>query len=189
MGSGVHASLHRNCHHQIVYAKLNLKIEYPPLHEWLVWDYKKTKTQFLNRTTKTFNWEKLLENKNVNERLYLFDKTMLNIFHNFIPNKNIICNDKHPHSFNNLIKTLIETKTYLFKSYMANGRLAADRVRLQTAGAEPINIIKSSEENFYNLAKKLNDPNTSTKTYWPMTKTFVNGKKLLLYHHYWSIIT
>ena len=30
MNSGVHASLHPNCHHQIVYAKLNLKIEYPP---------------------------------------------------------------------------------------------------------------------------------------------------------------
>ena len=93
MDSGVHASLHPNCHHQIVYAKLNLKIEYPPLYEWLVWDYNKTKTQFLNRTTKTFNWEKLFENKNDNERLYLFNKTMLNIFHNFIPNKNIICND------------------------------------------------------------------------------------------------
>ena len=29
MDSGVHASLHPNCHHQIIYAKLNLKIEYP----------------------------------------------------------------------------------------------------------------------------------------------------------------
>ena len=29
MDSGVHASLHPNFHHQIVYAKLNLKIEYP----------------------------------------------------------------------------------------------------------------------------------------------------------------
>ena len=40
MDSGVHASLNPNCHHQIVYAKLNLKIEYPPLYERLVWDYK-----------------------------------------------------------------------------------------------------------------------------------------------------
>ena len=71
MDSGVHASLHPNCHHQIVYAKLDLKIEYPPLYERLVWDYNKTKTQFLNRTTKTFNWEKLFENKNDNERLSL----------------------------------------------------------------------------------------------------------------------
>ena len=32
MDSGVHASLHPNCHHQIVYAKLNLKTEYSPLY-------------------------------------------------------------------------------------------------------------------------------------------------------------
>ena len=100
MDSGVHASLHPHCHHQVVYAKLNLKIEYPPLppplYELLVWHYKKTNTQLLNRTIETFNWEKLRENKNVNEQLYLFNKTMLNIFHNFIPNKNIICNDKDP---------------------------------------------------------------------------------------------
>ena len=73
---------------------------------------------------------------------------------------------------------------------MANGRLAVDRVRLQKAGAELINIIKSSKENFYNnLAEKINDISTSRKTYWPIMKTFVNGKKLLLSHHYWSIIT
>ena len=52
---------------------------------------------------------------------------------------------------------------------MANGRLVVDRVRSQKAGAELINMIKSSKENFYKkLAKKLNDPNTSKKTYWPI---------------------
>ena len=30
MESGVHSSLHQKCHHQITYAKLNLKIHYPP---------------------------------------------------------------------------------------------------------------------------------------------------------------
>ena len=103
---------------------------------------------------------------------------MLNIFHNFIPNKSIICNDQDPLWFNNQIKTLIEKKNHLFKSYMANGRLAVDHVRLQKAGAELINIIKSSKENFYNnLTKKLNDPNTSNKTYWSTMKTFIDGRK------------
>ena len=41
-------------------------------------------TQLLNPTIETLNWEKLLNN-NVNEQLYLFNKTMFNIFHNFIP--------------------------------------------------------------------------------------------------------
>ena len=61
MDSGVHASLHPNCYYEIVYAKLNLKTEYHPLYERLIWEYKITNTQFLNRTTETFNWEKLLE--------------------------------------------------------------------------------------------------------------------------------
>ena len=30
MDSGVHLSLHEKCHHQIIYSKLNLRIEYPP---------------------------------------------------------------------------------------------------------------------------------------------------------------
>ena len=118
----------------------------------------------VNRTVETFNWEKLLENKNVNDQLYLFNETILNIFHNFILNKNIICNDKNPSCYNNQIKTLIEKKNHLFKSYIANVRLAMDRFRLQKANEELTNIIKSSKENFYNnLAKKLNDPTLLTK--------------------------
>ena len=53
MESGVHASLHPNCHHQTVYAKLNLKIEHPLFYEQLVWNYKNT--QLFNRTIETFN--------------------------------------------------------------------------------------------------------------------------------------
>ena len=97
----------------------------------------------------------------------------------------MICNDKDPPWFNNQIETLIEKKNHLFKSYMANGRLAVGRVWLQKAGAELINIIKPSKENFCNnIAKKLNDPNTSSKKYWSIMKTFVNGKKPLLSHHH-----
>ena len=28
--SGVHSSLHSNCHHQIIFAKFNLEVAYPP---------------------------------------------------------------------------------------------------------------------------------------------------------------
>ena len=31
--SGVHSSLHANCHHRITFAKFNLKIHYPPPYE------------------------------------------------------------------------------------------------------------------------------------------------------------
>ena len=34
--SGVHPSLHPNCHHQIIFCKFNLMIKYPPPYERLV---------------------------------------------------------------------------------------------------------------------------------------------------------
>ena len=38
--NGVHLSLHSNCHHHIVFSKLNLKIDCPPSYTWLVCYYK-----------------------------------------------------------------------------------------------------------------------------------------------------
>lgn len=37
--SGVNLTLHSNCHHQIMYSKLNLKIEYPPPYARGIQDY------------------------------------------------------------------------------------------------------------------------------------------------------
>ena len=39
MESGVHSSLHENCHHQLAYAKFNLKVWYPPPYERKIWHY------------------------------------------------------------------------------------------------------------------------------------------------------
>ena len=73
---------------------------------------------------------------------------MLNIFHNFILNKNIICNDKDQPWFNNQIKTMIEEKNHIFKNYMVNGTLVVDCAKLQKASTKLINVIKSSKGTF-----------------------------------------
>ena len=39
---GTHPSLHPNCHHQIIYCKLDLKIVYPLPYQRLVWDFKRS---------------------------------------------------------------------------------------------------------------------------------------------------
>ena len=41
--SGIHPSLHPNCHHQIVYAKFNLLIHFPSPYFREVWHYKRCK--------------------------------------------------------------------------------------------------------------------------------------------------
>ena len=54
--SGVHPSLHPKCHHQIVFAKPNLKVDYPPLYERLIWDYKDADIPSINRAIDIFDW-------------------------------------------------------------------------------------------------------------------------------------
>ena len=39
MKSRVHSSHHQNCHHQIIYGKINFKVFYPPPYEREIWHY------------------------------------------------------------------------------------------------------------------------------------------------------
>ena len=95
--SSVKPSLHPNCHHQIAFSKLNLKIEYPLLHQRSLWDYKNADSQPINKAIEMLNWKKLFQNKNIYDQLKLFNKTIVNIVGNYIPNKYTTSNNKDPH--------------------------------------------------------------------------------------------
>ena len=58
--SGVHASLHSNCHHQIIYAKFDLKIIYPPPYERMVWHFKDANSDHIKSAINIFDWESAL---------------------------------------------------------------------------------------------------------------------------------
>ena len=58
MESGVHPSLNLNCHHQITYAKFNLKIHYPATSEGEIWHYDQANVDHIRKTVDLFPWEK-----------------------------------------------------------------------------------------------------------------------------------
>ena len=108
--SGIHPSLHPNCHHQIICAKFNLKIYYTPPYLREVWHYKEANANLIKGAISNLNWEKALSNTNMNEKVSLFNKTILNILNNYIPHETIICTGKDPPWFSSRIKSLIENK-------------------------------------------------------------------------------
>ena len=111
--TGVHPSLHPNCHHQIVFAKFNLQIYYPPPYPREIWHYKQANTELIRRAITDFNWDRAFLNTNVNEKVSIFSNTILNILSNFIPHQTIACGDKDPHG-------LTEQSDLLFKKKKAN---------------------------------------------------------------------
>ena len=82
--SGVHPSLHPNCHHQIVFAKFNLDIVYPPPYEREIWHYQKANIDLIKRAINSFDWEKAFSNIDVDKMVSIFNQTIINIIINVI---------------------------------------------------------------------------------------------------------
>ena len=129
---GVQASLHPNCHHQIVYSRFNLDIYYPPPYQRLIWDYKKADATKIRKALDSVNWEKLFDKKNVNAQVLKFSETTLNVFRNYVPSKYLTIDDKDPAWMNETIKSKIKIKNKIFKEYIQNGRFASDFVFLES---------------------------------------------------------
>ena len=94
--TGVHPSLHSNCHHETKHCKLNLNIEYQPPYERLVWDYNKANIESIIKSIESLNWEVMFINKSIRKRLSISNETLMNIFSNFTPNKLVTFDDRDP---------------------------------------------------------------------------------------------
>ena len=80
--SGVHSSLSSTCHHEIVFATLNLKVEYPPPYKRVFWNCSGADKASINRTINAIDWEKLFENKTVESQASELNNILLNIYSN-----------------------------------------------------------------------------------------------------------
>ena len=179
--SGVHPSLHPNCHHQIVFAKFNLQIYYPPSYPREIWHYKQANTELIRRAITDFNWDRAFLNTNVNEKVSIFSSTILNILSNFIPHETIVCDDKDPPWFNRTIKSLIQEKKDTFNKYRKNKNNIQLLQHLRILQEKLNSFIGVSKQNYYSrMSAKLTKFHKSSKAYWSLLKTFLNNKKIPL---------
>ena len=177
VNSGVHSSLHANCHHRIVFEKFDLKIYYSPLYKREVWHYHEADSILIRRAIHEFNWKRALSNLNVDEQVTVFNRTILNIMKNFIPHETIVCDDKGPPRFNKRINSLIQ-----------EGALLLERFRKNRNNIEIITcltlLINSAKQNVYSkIVEKLQNTQRSSKAYWSLLEIFLNDKKYLSFHH------
>ena len=64
---GTHPSLHPNCHHQIVYCKLDLKFIYPPPYQRCVWDFKRANIDSIRKAVKMVDWHFMFMIKTIHD--------------------------------------------------------------------------------------------------------------------------
>ena len=161
--SGVHPSSHPNCHHQIIFAKFNLNIHYPPLCYCQVWHYWGAVTELIRWTIDLFNWKKAFENTSVDEKYAIFNKTILNIFHKFIPHETLLVG--------NTIKSLITEENTVFKHFHHSSNNLQVLNKWESFQTLLTKLIAEYRCNFYSrMRDKLHNTQKSSKRMGPSWK-------------------
>ena len=79
---------------ELVFAKFDLSIYYPPPFERTVWYYNRANADLIQRAIDLFNWDKALRINDVDKQVAIFTYTLINIMQKFVPNETIICDDR-----------------------------------------------------------------------------------------------
>ena len=177
--SGVQSSLHQNCHRQIAFARFNLEVVFPPPYKREVWNFKKANVDHIRKVINGFQWEKSFQIMNVNYMVHLFNRTIKNILHNFIPHEIITCDDRDPPWIDSSIKRLIQDKNEAYKRFKRSNNNSQHFENFQSLQNLLVVSIEASKQKCYSrLWKKLTGPSTSPKAYWSVLKSFHNNKKI-----------
>ena len=162
--SGVHSSLNSNC--QIIFAKFNLEVVFPPPYVREVWHYKDANTELIRQAINQVSWQRVFLNTNVIEKVYILNSAILNILSNFIPHETVACDDKW---FIKKIRAMIQEKNAAFKNYCNNSSNVDLKCRLKYLQACLNASIEVCKEKYYhNTTNKVLNTQKNSKVYWSL---------------------
>ena len=153
--SGVHASLHNNCHHQITFAHINLLVEYPPLYNRLIWDYSNADILNIRKSISSINWSLLFSDNHIDIQVSIFEECVLNVFKNFVPNKYVAFDDKEPVWIGQPVKQVIKEIDSSYSKYQSQGR-RVENLHIVTSLTDKINeeIFSNRKSYFLNVTNQ-----------------------------------
>ena len=102
----------------------------------------------------------------------------MDIFSNFIPDMIKTFRDSDLPWMKNDINNKVKLKLKLYHRYLRHKRNEEDFASAEDLDEIDKLISKSKKKYYQNISRMLNGPSTSSKTYWPIMKTFFNSKKV-----------
>ena len=159
---GVEQSLYKTCHHNIIYGTLNFNIPLPPPYFKEILDYKNANIGSIQKSMYYFDWTRVFQNRNCNEKCKVLSEILLNIFHNFIPHEIKKFDYKTPQWINKSIKLALKKRSKFTKMYHSN----------PTANNKEALIIECKERYIAKMSGKLDNCKTVPKMYWSVVNKF-----------------
>ena len=104
-----------------------------------------------------YPWERSLAEKYFNEKVYIFTKTIKNIFLNFIHYEPILCDDRDPPWIRNKINKLINEKNTSYQFYIQKGKSEQSFQVFQTIHNMLLSATEVSKQQYYSRISKKTD--------------------------------
>ena len=112
-------------------------------------------------------------------KVELFNKTLLNIFPNYNPNKNIKCDYRQPPWMTDNIKKSFKQRSKLTKIFYKHSQRNSVYIKVLEKSEECMRVISEAKKNYFlKMISKLEDSNATSKTYWPILNHFLYNKKI-----------
>ena len=178
--SGVHPSLHENCHHQIIFGKLSAKKLSPPPYKRRIWYYDRANVIAIKKSIEMFPWSDTfsevicpdLQVKTLNEIL-------LNIFSNFIPNKIITVRSRRALWMTQSIKNFIQKKNRAYNTFIRNGQPEDRLEAITNMISQGSKLIEDAKDKYFTkIGRTLSNPDTGKKLYWSLINKILNKAKI-----------
>ena len=176
---GVDVSIFDKCHHNIIFGKANIRVPLPPVYIREVWNYSQANVENIKYVISNFNWSKAFENLSVYGKVKHLNKTLLNIFQNYIPNKKIKCDYCQPLWINDNIRSSLKKRSKLTKIYYKNSLWKSDHIKVLVKSKECTKKILEAKKNYIlKMTAKLEHSNAAPKTYWTILNRPLYNKKI-----------
>ena len=180
--SGVHPSVHEQCHHQIIYGKLSVANVALPPFTLKIWHYDKADVVAIRKSIEMFRWnEHLATMPCPNEQVKLLNEVLLNIYSNFIPNKVKIIKPLQAPWITNSVKKFLRKTNHAYKTFLKNGQPEEKVEGMKELISTGAKMIENAKRNYLLMTgETLANPVTSRKAYWSLINTLLNKAKLPL---------
>ena len=178
---GTLASLLTQCHHNIIYAKIDLVSKLPKPSKQSKWDYKNADVGSIRKCLFEINWERNIVHKNPNNHVEFQTESILNTFSNFCPNKTVIRRFKYKPWMTNEIKQKLKEKAKIYKKYVKNNFDPGYKQLLDEKIQQSSKVVMDVKERYFSeQGKKLNRPLFRCKNILVYIKQFFAKKEHII---------
>ena len=132
----------------------------------------------LKNAIRDFDWVGLFENLNVHDMVDSFTNSFINLAKMYIPTKSLIVSDSDAPWMNTKIKYAIKNNKNIYKNWVKNGKIQADKTLVNKSQRETNKLIQLAKNQYIkSLGRKICDPDCGAKIFWSSYKRLLNNKK------------